>query len=70
MAGFVRCTREKKEAAQDAPRAKGLEASRVWLLERESNNGKKSAWQHQQERNLRYVALTRSKQFLGLVNPN
>lgn len=51
-------------------RAKGLEARKVWLLEQESDGRGKSVWQHQQECNLRYVALTRSKQFLGLVNPN
>jgi len=51
-------------------RAKGLEARKVWLLEQDHNGGKKSAWQDQQGRNLRYVALTRSKEFLGLVNPS
>lgn len=50
-------------------RAKGLEAERVWLLEQEPDGRSRSLWQHQQECNLRYVALTRSKQFLGLVNP-
>lgn len=49
-------------------RAKGLEAERVWMIEAPSREPR-STWEVQQQRNLRYVGLTRSKQFLGFVDP-
>lgn len=48
-------------------RAKGLEARSIYLLETPGREGG-TEWQAQQDRNLRYVALTRSKHFLGFVN--
>lgn len=52
-------------------RAKGLEADRVFILQydkiRISYKGQ-SVWQQQQEANLEYVALTRAKETLFLVN--
>jgi len=47
-------------------RSKGLEADRVWLLESPMRQPKRD-WEHQQQRNLRYVALTRAKQSLRFV---
>lgn len=47
-------------------RAKGLEADTVWLLEA-PRPAPKLPWQAQQQRNLRYVALTRSKRRLVFV---
>ena len=51
-------------------KAKGLEAKRVFILEFDKlpmvKNGQKS-WEIQQERNLKYVALTRAKEELFLV---
>ncbi len=50
-------------------RAKGLEADHVYILETEERPAKQS-WEAQQQRNLRYVALTRSKNKLTFVqNP-
>jgi DNA helicase II / ATP-dependent DNA helicase PcrA len=50
-------------------KAKGLEAPRVWLLNRELMPHKmaKLAWQKQQEDNLIYVAHTRAKQSLYFI---
>ena len=48
-------------------RAKGLEADRVWLLETPARKPA-TDWQARQDCNLRYVALTRSKNFLGFVD--
>jgi superfamily I DNA/RNA helicase len=52
-------------------KAKGLEADRVWLLRPDLMPHPKAAdgWQQDQELNLKYVALTRSKDFLGIVAP-
>lgn len=49
-------------------RAKGDEASNVWLVEAPVRKPKKD-WQVQQNRNLRYVGLTRSKHRLTFVEP-
>jgi len=50
-------------------RAKGLEADRVFIMRPELLPLKtKSAWQAKQELNLKYVALTRSRHFLGFVS--
>lgn len=50
-------------------RAKGLEASTIWLLECPMRPPK-LAYEFQQARNLRYVALTRSKNVLNFVHTN
>jgi len=47
-------------------RAKGLEADRVFLLE-VATRAPRQEWEAQQRRNLRYVALTRSKRELTFV---
>lgn len=47
-------------------RAKGLEADHIYILETEERPAKQS-WEADQQRNLRYVALTRSKSILTLV---
>lgn len=49
-------------------RAKGDEAGTVWLIEAEQRAARRD-WQARQARNLRYVALTRSKDRLIFVNP-
>lgn len=52
-------------------RAKGLEANRVFILEYDTLPLKwtnQKDWQFDQERNLKYVAITRSKDTLYLVN--
>lgn len=49
-------------------RAKGLEADRVWILRPDLLPfPKATGWQLEQEMNLKYVALTRAKSFLGFV---
>jgi len=51
-------------------RAKGLEADRVAILHPEKlghSSWSRTEWQEEQERNLKYVALTRSKGFLAFV---
>jgi superfamily I DNA/RNA helicase len=47
-------------------RAKGLEAQNIWLLKPPTRMAKQ-AWEEQQQRNLRYVGLTRSKHRLVFV---
>ncbi len=47
-------------------RAKGLEADRVWLLDAPLREPKRS-WEIQQQQNLHYVSLTRSKETLNFV---
>jgi ATP-dependent DNA helicase UvrD/PcrA len=49
-------------------RAKGLERSRVWLLEKSFVCKPKTEEDRQQEKNIRYVAFTRAKQSLFLVS--
>jgi DNA helicase II / ATP-dependent DNA helicase PcrA len=53
-------------------KSKGLEAKRVFLLEPEGatvpHPMAKSAWQYQQELNLRYVAITRAREELVYVS--
>jgi DNA helicase-2/ATP-dependent DNA helicase PcrA len=48
---------------------KGEEAARVWMLDHtfRQDDPEKGRYATQEHRNLRYVALTRSKHFLGLV---
>lgn len=48
-------------------RVKGLEANRVFILQLGKEKPPKSAWQAQQERNLKYVAITRAKHELNYV---
>lgn len=49
-------------------KAKGLEADRVfWLNSKKVIQWATQPWQQQQEANLRYVAITRAKDFLGLI---
>jgi superfamily I DNA/RNA helicase len=50
-------------------RTKGLEADRVWVLKPEliPHPMAKAGWQQDQERNLAYVAVTRSKRELYWV---
>lgn len=48
-------------------RVKGLEADRVFILQLGKEKPPKSAWQAQQERNLKYVAITRAKHELNYV---
>lgn len=49
-------------------KAKGLEADRVfWLNSKQPIKWARQPWQLQQEANLRYVAITRAKDFLGLI---
>lgn len=48
-------------------RAKGLEASTVWLLDRKVERENSSEWEEQQERNCLFVAYTRAKQTLNIV---
>ncbi len=49
-------------------RAKGLETDRVWILKPDLLPfPKATGWQVEQEWNLKYVALTRAKKFLGFV---
>lgn len=49
-------------------RAKGLEAGRVWLIQTPLREPRRE-WERQQQANLMYVALTRSKDTLAFVNP-
>jgi superfamily I DNA/RNA helicase len=51
-------------------KAKGLEAERVYFLDRFLIPSKyaRKGWQREQEQNLLYVALTRSKNFLYFIN--
>ena len=49
-------------------RAKGDEADRVWLIEAPRRQPKQD-WEERQARNLRYVALTRSRNLLAFVRP-
>lgn len=51
-------------------RAKGSEADRVFLLDIPYTREPRQDWEHDQRRNLRYVALTRSRQSLWLLNPS
>ena len=54
-------------------KAKGLESERVFILNKESfylNRAMQKDWTAEQERNIVYVALTRSKQFLGYLDLN
>lgn len=54
-------------------RAKGLEADRVWILHPEELGKRRPGMRGvDQESNIRYIALTRSRQFLGFVygDPN
>ncbi|NCS35668.1 MAG: ATP-binding domain-containing protein [Microcystis aeruginosa G11-01] len=51
-------------------RAKGLEADRVWIIEPDimpASWKNQQDWQREQEHNLLYVALTRTKQNLFIV---
>lgn len=50
-------------------KSKGLEAERVFILERETMPlpRAKAAWEVQQEKNLEYVAYTRAKLLLGFI---
>ena len=50
-------------------KAKGLEANRVYILNQElmPSRQAKKPWQVEQEANLRYVALTRAKAYLGFI---
>lgn len=50
-------------------KAKGMEADRVFILDRHLMPSKyaRKPWQQQQEANLEYVAITRSKNYLGYV---
>lgn len=48
-------------------KAKGLERSRVWLLEKSFVVRPKTEEEREQERNIRYVSITRAKNFLFLV---
>lgn len=50
-------------------RAKGLEADAVWLLDTATREPR-AEWEFQQQQNLRYVALTRSKDRLAFVIPD
>lgn len=49
-------------------RAKGSEAERVWYV-RTPLKVPRREWEEQQQRNLHYVALTRSKNVLAFVQP-
>lgn len=49
-------------------KAKGLESNRIFILESENKQSSYMGWQRQQESNLTYVALTRSKSELYFVN--
>jgi len=52
-----------------AHKVKGLEFDRTFVLGSESFGLRgKSGWQEQQETNCKYVALTRAKSYMGLVN--
>jgi superfamily I DNA and RNA helicase len=48
-------------------RAKGLEANRVFIIDHERRAFARTAEQHQQENNLAYVALTRTKSALYFI---
>ena len=49
-------------------KAKGLEADRVfWLNSNYTLKKAKQEWQQEQENNLRYVAVTRAKNYLGFI---
>lgn len=48
-------------------KAKGREWDTVWLLDWEGQ-GLTQPWQRKEERNLRYVACTRAKSFLGIID--
>lgn len=48
-------------------KAKGREWPRVWLLNW-SGSGLSQPWQVKEDRNLRYVATTRAKHFLGIID--
>lgn len=52
-------------------KAKGLEAERVWILRPDQMPFPKAKldWEMQQEMNIKYVAITRSKSALFFVNP-
>lgn len=50
-------------------RAKGLEANTVWFIDQPLRRPRQP-WQAQQQRNLRYVALTRSRDTLCFVEPD
>ena len=57
-------------ALSSVHRAKGLEADRVFILRPELLPGpwaRKGSWQHKQELNLHYVALTRSRSHLTFI---
>lgn len=49
-------------------RAKGAEAERVWFIQTPDRETK-APWEKQQNKNLSYVALTRSKSALFLISP-
>ena len=51
-------------------KSKGLEADRVFIINRDLMPSKyaKQDWQIEQERNLEYVAITRAKSYLGYVS--
>jgi len=51
-------------------KAKGLEADRVFILHPEMMPHPKASkpWEQQQERNIKYVSETRSKEYLGFVH--
>lgn len=49
-------------------RAKGSEAERIWFIDVPPRAPQRE-WEAQQQRNLRYVALTRSKSVLSFVQP-
>lgn len=59
---------EKSNAVQFSTvhRAKGLEAEHVWLLDAQQREPKQP-WEKRQRRNLKYVAMTRSKETLTFV---
>lgn len=48
-------------------KAKGLEAQRVHFIDAPQPKWAKKGWELDQERNLRYVALTRSRQYLNIL---
>lgn len=50
-------------------KAKGLEASRVHFIDSPQPKWAKKGWELDQERNLRYVALTRSRDYLNILEP-
>ena len=52
-------------------KAKGLEADNVWIILPDKlplNRKNQKAWEKEQEFNLKYVAYTRAKKVLNLVN--